>query len=88
MEEREKEREMEQKWELEMERTRIEVQGGKFQQGRGDGGGESTESQIIKSLKLVPAFEETKVTELFQQFEMKANEFKWPRQSWVGLIAK
>lgn len=70
--EREKEREMEQKWEMEVERTRIEVQGAEFHQGRV----ESIKSQISNSLKLVPAFDETKVMEFFQRFEKKVYEFE------------
>lgn len=60
------------KMELEMEWTRIEVQGCKFQHGKG----ESTESQICESSKLVPAFDKTRVMEFFLGFEKKAREFE------------
>ena len=42
---------------------------------------------MAKNRKLVPAFEESKVTEWFRRFEKKAHEFEWPRSRWVGLVA-
>ena len=47
----------------------------------------TAESRLARSLKLFPAFEESKVTEWFQRFEKKAHEFEWPRSRWVGLVA-
>ena len=48
---------------------------------------DTAESRLAKSLKLVPAFEESKVTEWFWRFEKKAPEFEWPQSRWVGLVA-
>ena len=47
----------------------------------------SVESQMVRSLKLIPEFDESKVTEWFRRFEKKASEFAWPRDRWVGLVA-
>ena len=48
---------------------------------------DTPESRLAGSLKLVPAFEENKMTEWFRRFEKKAHEFEWPRNRWVGLVA-
>ena len=39
---------------------------------------DTAESGLARSLKLVPAFEESKVIEWFRRFEKKAHEFEWP----------
>ncbi len=55
---------------------------------RGDGVREcSGESHMMKSLKLIPEFDEKKVTEWSRRFENKAAEFNWPQERWVGLVA-
>lgn len=41
---------------------------------------ETPEASFIRSLKLVPHFDEEKVTEWLVRFEKKAREFEWPRQ--------
>ena len=48
---------------------------------------DTAESRLARSLKLVLALEESKVTELFRRFENKAHEFEWPRSRWIGLVA-
>ena len=82
-EERERERQ------FELERIRVGAERGRE---RGvehgiRGREESAEIQLTRSLKLVPAFDEAKVTEWFLRFEKKAREYNWPRERWVGLVA-
>ena len=72
------------RWEVELGRTRIEVEGGKFQQEKGRGQ-ESVEDMLSKCVKFVPAFEEWKVSEFFQLFEKKAEDFGWAQDRWVLL---
>ena len=40
---------------------------------------DTAESRLARSLKLVPAFEESKMTEWLWRFEKKAHEFQWSR---------
>ena len=70
---------------FELEKTRIEVNSP-----HGARGGvveKTVESQMVRSLKLIPEFDENKVTEWFRRFEKKAYEFDWPQERWVGLVA-
>lgn len=62
------------------------MEGGKFQQGKGECQ-ESVESMLSKYVKFVPAFEESKVSEFFQLFEKKAEDFGWVQDSWVLLAS-
>ncbi len=65
----------------ETDRTRIEVSGGKFQVGtEGATKIDSFETQMARSMKLVPAFDEHKVAEWFRRFEKKAREYGWPEE--------
>ncbi|WP_435362537.1 hypothetical protein, partial [Klebsiella pneumoniae] len=70
---------------MELEKSRVEasrpVTSATF--GRPDDG----ESRLARSIKLVPAFDENKVTEWFVRFEKKAREFEWPRERWVALVS-
>ena len=42
---------------------------------------------MVRSLHLIPDFDEQKVAEWFRRFEKKAAEFGWPEERWVGLVA-
>ena len=44
----------------------------------GEGEENSVERQMVKSLQLIPDFDEQKVAEWFRRFEKKAAEFGWP----------
>ena len=47
----------------------------------------SVERQMVRSLQLIPDFDEQKVAEWFRRLEKKAAEFRWPGERWVGLVA-
>lgn len=47
----------------------------------------SVEHQMVKSLQLIPVFDEQKVTEWFKRSEKMAVKFDWPLERWVGLLA-
>ena len=75
-------------------RERIEMRRMEFESGRSRVDTLATgckpddgESRLARSLKLVPAFDESKVTEWFIRFEKKALEFEWPRERWVPLVS-
>ena len=46
----------------------------------------SVERQMVRSLQLIPDFDEQKVAEWFRRFEKKAAEFGWSEGRWVGLV--
>ncbi|MPC48481.1 hypothetical protein E2C01_042254 [Portunus trituberculatus] len=71
---------------FELEKTRIEVNSPHRVRGQGIVE-KAVESQMVRSLKLIPEFDESKVTEWFRRFEKKAYEFDWPQERWVGLVA-
>ena len=48
---------------------------------------DSMERKLVKSLKLLPEFDEKRVPEWFRHFEKKAVEFEWPPERWVSLVA-
>ena len=53
----------------------------------GEGEENTVERQMIRSLQLIPDFDEQKVAEWFRIFEKKAAEFGWSEERWVGLVA-
>ena len=53
----------------------------------GEGGERSVETKLVKSLQLIPDFDEEKVAEWFGRFEKKAREFDWPVERWTSLVA-
>ena len=53
----------------------------------GEGEENSVESQMVRSLQLIPDFDEQKVAEWFRRFEKKTAEFGWPGERWVGHVA-
>ena len=55
--------------------------------GGGEGGEWGVERSLVRSLQLIPDFDEERVSEWFIRFEKKAREFKWPRERWIGLVA-
>ena len=60
------------------QKTRLELNSSRHQ---GEGAVEkSVESQMVRSLKLIPEFDENKVTEWFRRFVKKASEFQWPQE--------
>ena len=42
---------------------------------------------MVRSLQLIPDFDEQQVAEWFRRFEKKVAEFGWPGDRWVGLLA-
>ena len=67
--------EVEKHREFEWERSRF----GANATHKGGGGEEnSVERQMVRSLQLIPDFDEQKVAEWFRRFEKKAAEFGWP----------
>ena len=70
---------------FEMEKLRMTTTSPSGGEG-GVGRVETVESQMVRSRKLVPEFDEKKVTEWFRRFEKKAMEFEWPANRWVGLV--
>lgn len=48
---------------------------------------DSAEYRLARNLKLVPVFEESKVTGWFWELEKKAHVFGWPRGGWMDLVA-
>lgn len=50
-----------------------------------EGGG--VERTMVRSLQLIPDFDEERVSDWFSRFEKKAHEFSWPEERWVGLVA-
>ena len=48
---------------------------------------DTAESRMARSLKLIPAYKESNVTEWFWCFEKKAHEFDRQRSRGVGLVA-
>lgn len=42
---------------------------------------------VVRSLQLIPDFDEQKVAEWFARSE-KTREFSWSHERWVGLVAK
>ncbi len=78
------EKEAERNRRFELEKTRLEVNSPHRSGGVAE---KSVESQMVRSLKLIPEFDEGKVTEWFRRFEKKASEFAWPQERWVGLVA-
>ena len=42
---------------------------------------------MVRTLQLIPDFDEQKVAEWFRRFDKKAAEFGWPGERWVGLVA-
>ena len=70
---------------FELERSRIGANS--THKGRGEGEGNSVERQMVRSLQLIPDFNEQKVAEWFRKFEKAAAEFGWPEERWIGLVA-
>ncbi len=69
-----------------MEKTRIEVDS-PYGLRRGRVKKDTVKSQMVRSLRLIPEFDEKKITECFRIFEKKASEFDWLQERWVGLVA-
>ena len=42
---------------------------------------------MVRSLQLIPDFDEQKVAEWFRKFEKAATGFGWPEERWVDLVA-
>ena len=80
------EKEADKNRQFELEKSRMEINSPCPDGGEG-GAEKSVESQMVRSLKLIPEFDESKVTEWFRRFEKKASEFQWPQERWVGLVA-
>ena len=70
---------------FELERARIVASVSRGTGGEGDY--RQVEGRMVRSLKLIPEFDERKVAEWFKRFEKKALEFVWPRERWIGLVA-
>ena len=77
--------EVEKRRDFELERSRIGTNS-TYKRG-GEGEGNSVERQMVRSLQLIPDFDEQKVAECFRRFEKKAAEFVWPEERWAGLVA-
>ncbi len=71
---------------FELEKTRIEVSSLHDLTRRGVKK-DHIESQMVRSLKLIPEFDEKTVTEWFGRFEKQVAEFDWLQEEWVGLVA-
>ena len=67
---------MEKHRDFELKRSRLGANS--MHKGGGEGEGNSVERQMVRSLQLIPDFDEQKVAEWFRRFEKKAAEFGWP----------
>lgn len=43
--------------------------------------------RLVRSLQLVLAFDELKMTNRFMRFDREAPEYEWSRYCWVRLVA-
>lgn len=50
-------------------------------------GGEDMERTMVRSLPLIPDFDEQKVEKWFPYFEKTSRKFKWSPERWVGVVA-
>ncbi|ORD93093.1 hypothetical protein ECANGB1_1295, partial [Enterospora canceri] len=76
--------EVEKHRDFEWERSRL---GANSTHKGGEGEENTVERQMVRSLQLIPDFDEQKVAEWFRRFEKKAAEFGWQGERWVGLVA-
>ena len=66
---------------LEEEKVRRETPSSQEEDGSG------VERTMVRSLQLIPEFDEERVSDWFSRFEKKAYEFSWPENRWVSLVA-
>ena len=76
---------MEKHRDFEWERCRLGANS--IHKGGGEGEENSIQRQMVRSLQLIPDFDEQKVAEWFRRFEKKKAEFGWPEERWIGLVA-
>lgn len=62
---------------FELEKTWNELNSLRLHEERG--AEKDVKSSTVRSLRLIPDFEEKKITEWFRRFEKKGTEFKWPQ---------